>query len=278
MKTFLINIILPFVILFLTWMLLLPIAFIFTFLIESKTVQSVLTNAIALMCVVAIAFYLLKWLYNYWRNNSNYTTTYLIVLGSILGIFFIWYIYLTTRNIGKFNVDPDEHAVTNPDYKEELDDNVIDIAATITEDLLFAKQNSKTQLYGYYDSSGHKVLGDYEFIFTDTLTQYGIVQDKGYFLIDKTGKHYFEIYPFDNGPDYPSEGLCRIIENDKIGYADALTAQIVIQPQYDCAFPFEHGKAKVSLDCKTINEGEHSTWESKQWFYIDKKGKILIQN
>ncbi len=140
---------------------------------------------------------------------------------------------------------------------------------------LISKQDPKTNLYGYYDSSDHKILGDYQFVFTDTIINFGIVQDKGYFLIDKTAKHCYEIYPFDNGPDYTSEGMYRIIEKGKIGYVDSLSSKLVIKPQYDCAFPFEDGKAKVSVDCKTIPDGEHTTWESNHWFYINKKGEMV---
>jgi len=72
--------------------------------------------------------------------------------------------------------------------------------------------------------------------------------------------------------------LYRIMENDKIGYVDSLTSKIVIAPQFDCALPFENGKAKVSFKCKTVSaspDDEHPTWESEEWFYIDKNGKIV---
>jgi hypothetical protein len=58
----------------------------------------------------------------------------------------------------------------------------------------------------------------------------------------------------------------------KIGYADAATGKIVIRPQFACAWPFEHGVAKVSLNCQTRSDGEHATWISDDWFYINKAG------
>ncbi len=85
----------------------------------------------------------------------------------------------------------------------------------------------------------------------------------------------YNIFPYDNGPDYPSEGLFRIVKDDKIGYADEHTYAIVIKPQFDCAFPFENGKAKVSNNCKTVKDGEYSVWTSDAWQYVDKKGKFL---
>jgi hypothetical protein len=270
MKNFLINSILIICILFSLMAFVVSLEFVIEAITSKK---DIIAPIVVLMIVVLGSFFLLKWLFSY--RNKNYKPTGLIILASILGIYFLWYIYIT-GNMGNFGANPSENTIANPDYKEEQDDIVT--ATANTDTLLFAKQNSKTQLYAYYDATGHKVLGDYEFIFTDTITQYGIVQDKGYFLIDKTGKHHFEIYPFDNGPDYPSEGLYRIIENGKIGYVDSLSSKLVIKPQYDCGFPFEHGKAKVSLACKTVNEGEHSSWESENWFYIDKKGTILTHN
>ncbi len=93
-------------------------------------------------------------------------------------------------------------------------------------------------------------------------------------ILDKQNKEIYEVFPFDNGPDTPSEGLIRIVKNGKIGYADANTYAVVIPPQFDCAYPFEKGKAKVSKNCKTIKEGEHSIWESDAWQFVDKKGRF----
>lgn len=91
-------------------------------------------------------------------------------------------------------------------------------------------------------------------------------------IIDAQKRILYEVFPFDNGPDYPSEGLIRIVKNGKIGYAHAKTYALVIPPQFDCAFPFENSKAKVSLQCQTIQDGEHRIWESTHWRYINKKG------
>ncbi len=93
-------------------------------------------------------------------------------------------------------------------------------------------------------------------------------------IMDSKKTTLYEVFPYDNGPDYASEGLIRIVKNGKIGYADAKTYALVITPQFDCAFPFENGKAKVSNACKTVKEGEHSIWTSNAWQYVDKKGKI----
>lgn len=112
---------------------------------------------------------------------------------------------------------------------------------------------------------------------TDTFHTHAIVLTKNEYkwvVIDRNQKIQYEVFPFDNGPDYPSDGLFRIVQNGKIGYADATDYKVVIEPQFDCAYPFENGKAKVSKNCKTIKDGDHQTWESDDWKFVDKKGLI----
>ena len=129
---------------------------------------------------------------------------------------------------------------------------------------------------GYVNSStGDTVIavGKYYYCYTDTIRTYGIVvkYDNTCVAIDKKGKELFQVYWFDTGPDYASDGLFRIIQNGKIGYADT-TGKITITPMYDCAEPFEYGTAKVSTQCRELPYGEHRIWTSEQWFWIDKAG------
>ena len=98
--------------------------------------------------------------------------------------------------------------------------------------------------------------------------------DGKWVITDSNKKTLYEVFLYDNGPDYPSDGLIRVVKNGKIGYADANTYTIVIEPQFDCAFPFENGKAKVSNQCQTVKDGEHSVWTSDAWKYVDKQGKF----
>ena len=106
-----------------------------------------------------------------------------------------------------------------------------------------------------------------------TMTQ---AADGKWVIIDSNKEMRYEVFFYDNGPDFPSEGLIRVVKNGKIGYANAKTFAIVIEPQFDCAFPFENGKAKVSNNCKTVKEGEHSFWTSETWQYVDKKGRTSL--
>jgi hypothetical protein len=147
-----------------------------------------------------------------------------------------------------------------------------------TSGKLILKRDSTTSLYAYYNGKGEKVLGDFYAAYTDTITTYGIVADPNFVLIDRNGKHIYNIYPFDNGPDYTSEGTYRVIKDDKIGYVDSATSKLIIKPQFGCAFPFENGKAKVSYHCEEVSAhvgNEHKTWQSDDWFYIDKTGKVI---
>ena len=132
--------------------------------------------------------------------------------------------------------------------------------------------------YGYINTKGDTVIpiGKYAICYTDKFYKFAIVslRDRGIVGIDRKETILFNVYPFDNGPDYPSNGLFRIIMEGKIGYADE-NGDIIIQPQFDCAYPFEHGKAKVGNGCKTKSDGEHSWWTEGKWFTIDKKGNVI---
>ena len=70
------------------------------------------------------------------------------------------------------------------------------------------------------------------FVFTDTFRTYAIVAGKNFVFvaIDRQQKVLYNVFPFDNGPDYASDGLFRILKNNKIGYADELTGKVIINP------------------------------------------------
>ncbi|HPR31021.1 MAG TPA: WG repeat-containing protein [Prolixibacteraceae bacterium] len=131
---------------------------------------------------------------------------------------------------------------------------------------------------GYLNEEGDTIIppGTYGLCLTDSFQTFGVVLDEetGFWAIDTEGNVLYEIFCFDNGPDYYSEGRFRIILDGKIGYADS-TGRIVIEPRFEAAFPFENGKAKVAIQCETLTVGEFSRWVSDQWFYIGKDGKTV---
>lgn len=149
------------------------------------------------------------------------------------------------------------------------------------------KAGQKGDLYKVLDSAGNREgyvnarndtiipLGKYQLCFNDTFRNLAfVVKDNQMVAIDRDERVLFKPFPFDNGPDYLSEGFYRAVDdNKKIGFADT-AGKIIIKPQFGCAFPFEKGLAKVSNDCKTVDIGDgHTMWESDKWFYIDKQGK-----
>lgn len=134
--------------------------------------------------------------------------------------------------------------------------------------------------YGYATIKGDTIIaiGKYRICFTKTFDKFAIVlaSGKGFVGIDRSEKILFEVFPFDNGPDNPSNGLFRIIKNGKIGYAD-IKGNIIIKPQYDCAYPFEKGAAEVGIGCKKETDGEHWSWKGGEWVTIDRKGNVITK-
>ena len=131
---------------------------------------------------------------------------------------------------------------------------------------------------GYINLKGDTVVpfSKYQHCYSDTIKNFGIVRNLEGILIgiDYRERVLFEIFELDNGPDYISEGLFRIIKNGKIGFADEL-GNIVISPQFNCALPFKNGKSKVSKSCIFHQEDEHSYMEFKDYFFINERGEIV---
>jgi len=130
---------------------------------------------------------------------------------------------------------------------------------------------------GYLNSKGDTIIpiGKYYYCYSDTIRNFGMVIEKGtgkIIGINQNAKELFEVFRYDNGPDYVESGLFRIIKNGKIGYANP-NGEIIIEPSFDCAYPFKGGFAKVSDNCETIIDGEHSIWKSENWYKITKNGK-----
>lgn len=134
---------------------------------------------------------------------------------------------------------------------------------------------------GYVNANGEVVIpaGKYDNIFTpefDKIAFVTIKGKKGVYAIDRNEKILFQVYNPEYGPDDVSNGLFRIIQNNKIGFAN-MDGQIVIKPQFQFIYSFnENGFA---IFCE---QGIWSTLEvgikviKGKWGAIDKKGKIII--
>ncbi len=132
--------------------------------------------------------------------------------------------------------------------------------------------------FSMVDKNGDTIipLEKYHSVYTNTITYFGVFNNSGKLLgIDRNGNVLFEVFYYDNGPDYLREGLFRVMRNGKIGYANN-QGEVVIPCQFDCAWPFEGGKAKVSMNCQKIKDYEHSRWESDDWYFIDKSGNRTV--
>lgn len=104
---------------------------------------------------------------------------------------------------------------------------------------------------------------------------FGIIAGLSLFVTSCRSGGKYEVYQYDNGDDYFSEGLQRIVDkNGKIGFRDSI-GKIVIAPRYAFAFPFKEGYAKVTDTghSEAVDEaGDYHHWVSGSWYYIDKAG------
>lgn len=133
---------------------------------------------------------------------------------------------------------------------------------------------------GYINQKGDTIVpvGQYTFCYSDTITNFGFVLDKNGTCkaINNKGKYLYDVKFYDNGPDYISDGLFRIVLNGKTGYANE-QGKIVTKPQFSCAEAFENSKAKVTYNCELIQDGEYKLMKSDTWFFINKKGKKVAK-
>jgi hypothetical protein len=135
---------------------------------------------------------------------------------------------------------------------------------------------------GYVDSNGEIVIpaGKYPNIFTAEFDKIAFVllkDKKGVYAIDRSEKILFQICSFEFGPDIISNGLFRIIENGKIGFAN-MNGEIVIKPNWEFIFPFQENG--LAIFCEKGNwiwiDKEHRKFSGGKWGAMDTKGNIVI--
>lgn len=165
-------------------------------------------------------------------------------------------------------------------------------AILVSAVLSLAQNNSSDWLYmiswdedysqaGYINADGDTIIpiGKYGYCFNDTIKDFGVVYDvkrSSFIGINTKDEFMFEVFTFDNGPDYIEDGTFRIKEGNLIGYANG-KGEVVIPPKYEAAWPFEDGKAKVSFKAKKEQHDEHWHWVDAEWFYIDKEGNRILE-
>ena len=159
--------------------------------------------------------------------------------------------------------------------------DVVDFAGSDTLFRIPAGEYEPGADFCYVDQRGDTIVpyGQFSYSFTDTIVTFGIVMESAetgpeLVGINQKGQRLYEVYLFDNGPDYVEEGMFRIKRNGKTGFADT-AGQIVIAPQFECAYPFSGGKAKVAYDCTLTTEADHTDMKSESRFYIDQQGRKI---
>lgn len=155
----------------------------------------------------------------------------------------------------------------------------IDLSKIDTNDYLIISSNGRPtfelgQPFAFVNKKNDTIIpaGKYDVSWTDTLKTFAIVSKNADMIaIDRNDNILFEVFSYDNGPDYLVESLFRVLRDGKIGYANQY-GEVVIPCQYDCGYYFENGKAKVTNHCQTIKDGPYSSWQSNEWYFIDKNG------
>lgn len=132
----------------------------------------------------------------------------------------------------------------------------------------------------YVAASGDTVIpfGRYPRCATERFDRLALVVKPGvgWVGINRQEQVLFKAFIFDNGPDYPAEGVLRIVgPTGLLGYADTATGRVVLAPRYEAAFPFDSGRARVGRRCRPETDGEHSWWNCVEWTYIDHQGQPL---
>jgi len=130
--------------------------------------------------------------------------------------------------------------------------------------------DEQIEQYGYLDCDGAvAVPAIYRFAYEFNEGGIAAVADEsGWYYIDRSNQFVIKPMLYDNGPDYFSDGLSRFVKDGKYGYFDEF-GKIVIEAQYDFAWPFKNGKAQVGEDCQFVPDGEHTAVKCSTRYSID---------
>lgn len=134
---------------------------------------------------------------------------------------------------------------------------------------------------GYVNEKNEVVIpvGKYLRLYSTEFDRIAFVSIKGkpgIYAINRAEQILFKVHCVDNRPDVVSEGLFRIIRNGKIGFAD-MTGKVVIEPQFQFAFPFQRGGIAIFNEGGTlVREGEYTRYQGGKWGVINKDGKVVV--
>lgn len=155
------------------------------------------------------------------------------------------------------------------------DPKMADANGVVATDLLMFEDGD---LVGFKHSESGKIIlpAQYQFSygFEASSGLAAVVDKDGWYYINVTGARVYKPYIYDNGPDYPSDGLSRIVdEHGHVGYIDD-KGELIISPQFDWASPFEDGVAQFCEGCKeeAVHDDEHTVMVGGRWGTITKDG------
>jgi len=95
------------------------------------------------------------------------------------------------------------------------------------------------------------------------------------YVYDKNGKFLYQPFLYDNGADYFSEGLRRLVKKGKVGFADR-NGKIVIEAEHDFASPFNYGYAAFCDGCDwEKTDDEHRSIVGGKWGVMNIKGQTV---
>jgi len=83
----------------------------------------------------------------------------------------------------------------------------------LENDYLLNVYDTTHNRFGYVNLIGDTIIpsGKYSMCFTDTFITYAIVaKPSGFVAVDRQEKVMYKVFAFDNGPDYPKDGLLRM--------------------------------------------------------------------
>jgi hypothetical protein len=139
-------------------------------------------------------------------------------------------------------------------------------------------QDDRDDRYGYRDAAG-KVVIEPRFFFAYEFSPEGVaavVSEQGPLFIGPDGQVLAQAFLLDNGPDYFSEGRARIVRHGQVGFLDAF-GKVVIEPRYDHARAFCHGRSLVCTGCAPEAGDEHPAVVGGRWGMIDRAGAVVVR-
>jgi len=118
------------------------------------------------------------------------------------------------------------------------------------------------------DAYGSPLSGTNHFAFTAMVG--------GWAYFDRTGRIIVQnVATMDNGPNAFHHGLVRVERNRKWGLADT-HGRIETPLTYDGMLDFQEGKGWLACSgCHEETGGEYHWFKGGQWFWLDRKGKVL---